>query len=255
MEGEIWKNIPNYEGLYQASNLGRIKSLERLVNYKIDGFYRKVSCRILSQSNIRGWLHCSISANGGNRSIHVARLIALSFIPNPENKPTVNHKNRIKNDNRIENLEWATAKEQTKNIFDVGGRKTQSGENHWKSMRVYQYNVNGELVSEHETATSAAKKFNSKASTICDCCNGRWKSAHGYIWSYKLLDKKYFDSLKIGHSTKIRTILKYDLYGNLLEEYQNKKIAAKINKCDIAGIRNCCIGNRDSYKGFVWKYK
>jgi hypothetical protein len=255
MEGEIWKPIIGYEGYYLASNFGRIKSVERYVGYKIDGFMRIVSERIMSQITVKGWKYCSISKNGSNRSIHVARLIALAFIPNPENKPTVNHKNRVKDDNRLENLEWATHKEQTKNILDVGGRDTKSGIDHWNSKLVYQYNIIGELIKIHDTATSAAKIFNSKPSTICDCCNGRWKSAHGYIWSYVELNSSYFKSIKIGHTTKPKKILKKDFNGNILDEYENTRMAARVSGLGIDGIRDCCIGNRDNYKGFIWSYE
>lgn len=109
-EKEQWKDIDGYEGYYQISNLGRVKSLER----KVVGYYgadRTLKERIKSLQKSDGYLTVSLSKNGKNKRYKIHRLLAKAFIPNPENKKCINHKNGIKTDNRIENLEWVTRKE------------------------------------------------------------------------------------------------------------------------------------------------
>lgn len=119
---EIWKDIPNYKGLYQVSNLGCIKSLERIVKRPQHGAY-SVSDRIRSSSVRNGYLQIILSANGKKTSYSIHRLVAELFIPNPDNKPCVNHKNGIRNDNSVENLEWCSYSENMKHCYNVLGRK------------------------------------------------------------------------------------------------------------------------------------
>lgn len=110
MDKEIWKDIKGYEGLYQVSNLGRVKSLER-----------KMRCRkckkIIKTATItnKGYYRLSLCKNGKTKFYHIHRLVAQAFIPNPDNKPTVDHIDRNKLNNNVSNLRWATYNEQNKN--------------------------------------------------------------------------------------------------------------------------------------------
>lgn len=112
---EIWKDIPNYEGLYQASNLGRIKSLKRKgAKEKIlKGFYDEF-----------GYLRVALCKNNEIKKYKVHRLIAITFISNPNNYKQVNHDNGIKDDNRVENLEWCTPSYNTKHSYINNLNKT-----------------------------------------------------------------------------------------------------------------------------------
>lgn len=106
---EIFKDIKGYEGLYQISNLGNVKSLK---------FNKQ---RILkSLKNGRGYLNIRLYKNDINKTYSIHRLVALNFIPNPKNKPDVNHINAIKTDNRIDNLEWTTTQENVNHAFKLG---------------------------------------------------------------------------------------------------------------------------------------
>lgn len=101
---EIWKDIKGYEGLYQISSLGRIKSLKRKI-YK-----RKCNDTIVSlKPNNKGYCKVILHNNGKRKAVFVHRLVAEHFIDNPDNLPQVNHKNEIKTDNNVENLEWISA--------------------------------------------------------------------------------------------------------------------------------------------------
>ena len=101
---EIWKDIKGYEGLYQVSNLGRVRSIDRR-----DRLGRHFKGRVLSQCKQRGnYLYVQLQKNGKSKPSKIHRLVAQAFIPNPENKATVNHKYCNKGNNVVENLEWCT---------------------------------------------------------------------------------------------------------------------------------------------------
>lgn len=116
IKGEIWKDIPDFEGIYQASNLGRIKSItsDRATTFGNIGKYGKI-CIMKSYIIKKGYCRISFWKKINNRmnvrGFLVHRLIAKTFIQNPENKRYINHKNGIKTDNRVENLEWVTNQE------------------------------------------------------------------------------------------------------------------------------------------------
>lgn len=108
-----WKPIPGYEGNYEISNHGGIKSIDRITP---QGNF--ISGRDMKLNKRGSYLGIGLR-NRGNKLFYVHRLVAKVFIPNPENKPQVNHINGIKRDNRVQNLEWVTAKENTNHAWDI----------------------------------------------------------------------------------------------------------------------------------------
>lgn len=124
---EHWRDIPGYEGLYQASNFGRVKSLARNIK-NTWGTLSKHKERILRLGKKKGrltsyWM-CSLRKNGVSKSCNVHRLVAILFIPNPLGKKYVNHRNGNGLDNTVGNLEWVTMGENNQHAWDTGSKRT-----------------------------------------------------------------------------------------------------------------------------------
>ena len=131
---EIWKDVVGYEGLYQVSNLGRVKSVDR---YKDNhGTKQLVKEKIkTTRKDKQGYLLLDLYKNNKKKTVRVHRLVAMAFIPNPQNKETVNHIDGNKENNTVENLEWATQKEQNEHIYATGLKPKDSIDKAVKAMR------------------------------------------------------------------------------------------------------------------------
>lgn len=126
---EEWKDIAGFEGMYQVSNMGQVRSLDRVINDR----GRHLKGRVLAQSiGTSGYLHVGPSINGKQPPKYIHRLVAEAFIPNPDSRPHVNHIDGNKQNNHLSNLEWATAKENSQHAW-VTGLANHSGENHASS--------------------------------------------------------------------------------------------------------------------------
>lgn len=110
---EIWRDVVGYEGLYQVSNIGRVKSLPRNGTIKEE---RILKPRITKN----GYLYVHLRNGSISKYVKVHKMVAVAFIPNPENKPQINHINGIKTDNRVDNLEWNTASENMLHAIKLG---------------------------------------------------------------------------------------------------------------------------------------
>ena len=177
MKNEIWKDVAGYEGLYQVSSEGRVKSLERKVP-KGDG-ERTVKERILKPSDdCRGYLRVDLRDGDKQKHFKVHRLVCEAFHENPDNKPQVNHINEIKTDNRASNLEWATARENS----NFGTRNERLGKA--QSKPVAQYAQDGELIKIWPSAREFERQTGFSHGYICNSANGKRKQAYGFIWKY-----------------------------------------------------------------------
>ena len=172
MKLEEWKNIEGYEGLYQVSNMGRIKSL-RYNNTKESRIMTPVITR-------NGYLMVVLCVNKKQKGFCVHRLVANTFIPNIEMKSQVNHINGIKTDNRVENLEWVTPKENTNKAYETGLKKT--GKYLYNTRWIYQFDLNMNFIKKWESMTQASKELGINQGDISKCCNGKRNNCGNYIW-------------------------------------------------------------------------
>lgn len=184
---EIWKDIEGYEGLYQVSNLGRIKSLEKMVVSKNHSIQKRKERIIKSSPNNRGYLKIGLSKNNKRKFYRVHRLVAQAFIPNPDNKPEVNHINEIKTDNRVENLEWMTRKENCNYgtaLERMVNTKIEKGIIEKLCKPVLQYDLDGNFIKEWDSMREAERSGYDRKG-IYKCLRGEQKMSKGYVWKYK----------------------------------------------------------------------
>ena len=178
MKIEIWKDIKGYEGLYQVSNLGNIKSLTRLKNNHstLQVINEKLKNTRLSNG---GYLIADLYKNNTSKTLKVHRLVAETFIPNVDNKPTVNHKDGNKLNNVVENLEWATFKEQNKHFYEHNLKSKESINKSIHSMNIVTSKKVKCLTTNtvYNSINEASRSVTVSANLISKCCRGINKSA------------------------------------------------------------------------------
>lgn len=179
---EEWRDIEGYEG-YQISNEGRVRSLDRVITQKTrwnNHITYIVKGKILKGGHFsNGYLFVALGRKSKHFLIH--RLVAESFIPNPENKPCVDHINGNRKDNRVENLRWCDHKENSN--FSIAKNRMKKAQ---ATKTVYQYTLDGKLIKKYNSLNDAARENNYQISNIWSCCShyGRVKTYKGYRWSY-----------------------------------------------------------------------
>jgi hypothetical protein len=194
---EIWKDISGYEGLYQVSNLGRVKSIGRWINGKNKG-KRWQEEKIMKQQLFKcGYLYVCLWKERKMKYCRVHRLVAEAFIPNPNNLPFINHKSEIKTQNNVENLEWCDHKYNV-NYGTARERTIKGLINHSKiSKPVLQIDKNtNEIIAEFPSTMEIERQLGFANTHISNCCKGgyfnndrnKWvnvSQAYGYKWRYK----------------------------------------------------------------------
>lgn len=176
---EEWKDIKGYEGLYQVSNLGRIKCLPKDVVSTKYGHVRHYPERIAKTFTRNGYPSVELSKNGESKKFTVHRLVANAFINNHENKSQVNHIDGNKLNNHVKNLEWVTARENINHAYQNNLR----GDFH-HGIAIEQYSKSGEFIRKYKSINQASKITGIDYSTIKKNCEGIFKQAGGYLWKY-----------------------------------------------------------------------
>lgn len=173
MKEEIWKDIKGYDGLYQVSSFGRIKSLERILS---DGRLWKE--QILNQETNHGYKRVLLVKNGIKKHFRVHKLVAEAFILNVNNHKSINHKDEDKTNNYVDNLEWCSSKYNS----NYGSCKYKIAEK--LSKPVAQYNKNLKLINVYKSLSECGRQTGYGIGYISQCCNGKYYTAYGYIWRY-----------------------------------------------------------------------
>lgn len=166
---EIWKDIKGYEGLYQVSNLGRVKSLTR--TYKCSRIKEHIVEPHIEK--VSGYYKFVLWKQGKFKNHFLHRIVAISFLDNPNNYPIINHIDGDKLNNSIDNLEWCTRKENVQHAYKNGLMTTK---------KVCKCDINDNVIEIYESIKEATRK--NKTTHIVDCCKGKRNTAGGFKWKY-----------------------------------------------------------------------
>ena len=173
---EVWKPITNYEVLYEVSSLGRIKSLNRIIKGRWGR--TEISEKILKPATDKnGYLIVTLCKSGKQKTFKIHQLVAIHFIPNPNNFVAINHKDENPQNNNVDNLEWCDAKYNA----NYGTRNERLSKT--KGSKVKQFDLQGNFIQTYHSVNYAQKTTGIKH--IYDCCNGKLKTSGGYIWRYE----------------------------------------------------------------------
>lgn len=219
---EIWKPIKGFEGKYAVSNRGRVMNLKtgRVLKHRIDGI---------------GYEYVSLCRSNGTKpkNITIHRLIATTFIDNPDNLPEVNHIDECKTNNNIENLEWVSASQNQRHSA------------HTKSCRINQLTLNGELVKEWDSAHEIERELGFANNHIIAVCKGKYKQGYGFKWEYSDPEQQR----KVN-----RPVAALTMDGDLICEYKNAAEAARSLKIRDNAIHYCLKGIYKSTNGLKFIY-
>ena len=163
---EIWKSVVGYEGIYEVSTLGRIRRDGRILKGNI---------------NSHGYISVGLCKHGKRKNVNVHRLVAQTFIPNPENKPWIDHKDTNRINNAVYNLKWCTYSENSRNPITLEKNQVlNNGGNHPKSKKVTCL----ETLEEFDYVRGVEKELGLDHSAVSACCRRRYKQIHGLTFRY-----------------------------------------------------------------------
>lgn len=243
---EIWKDIAGFEGRYQVSNKGNVKSLH----------YRghDVESVMKLSEHHTGYLIVQLGKKPAKVCL-VHQLVAKAFIPLAEGKNFVNHIDGNKHNNCVSNLEWVTTQENITHAIKTGLRNPHNtpkkyGKYNQCSKPVLQYDLNGNFIKKWDCQSDVARAFNVKS--ICSCLDKPTMSLKGYMW------RSYNGTIETKISPcKSRLIPykveQYDMQSNYIKTWDSANIAAKELDISDKGIRDCCYNRQKSCGGYIWK--
>lgn len=259
---EVWKPVRGYEGYYEISNFGKVRSLDRVV--KQGSCMRKVKAKIIKiYIGPYGYPCVSLCRDRKTRCIPIHRLLAKAFIPNPENKPFIDHIDTDKTNYRLNNLRWCTQKENMNNPLTLAfckkrvytkeiiekikktkiARKTKTA-----PKKVYQFDKNGNFIDEFNSIIEAGIKNNISKTLISRCCHKQSMTAGGYLWSF---DKNDVPIYKVTRKN-VKPIYQYDRNGIFIKKWDSVSDAIKATGIVNISRSAKCENPRGKY---LWRYE
>lgn len=262
---EIWKPIEGYEGYFEISNLGRVKSLDRYVicNGHPQHIVEKIKKSIV---NSMGYPCVTLCKNKKSIQTPIHRLLMKAFVPNPENKPAIDHINTIKTDNRLSNLRWVTPKENSNNETTIERFKIDANSELQKQKRliarklsggvtapitVYQYTKEGEFVAVYQSAFEAERATGVHNTAVRYALNDNSKSAGGFLWFTSPQENVIFKR-KLPKNTK--PVIQYSLDGIFIKEWDSLLDASR-NLGYNNNMISKSINQNKPYREYIFKYK
>lgn len=260
-KNEEWRDINGYEGIYKVSSNGRVLYYRKT---RSAGVTTKIPSIRKLKKNKTGYIEVALFKNGKYKHLLVHRLVAEAFIPNPYNLPCINHKNEIKSDNNVENLEWCTYtyNNQYSNIPLLTSKRS--------SVPVLQLTMDGKEINRFDSIREAGLSTGCSANNISNVCRGVMSFTHGYKWEYideakkkkseetrkRLLEKSRKRKEELILQCR-RPVVQYNKDGLLLAEYGSITEAADAVGGYTSYISEFCSGKaktRTCY-GYIFKYK
>lgn len=237
---EEWRDIKGYEGLYQVSNMGRVKCLSRPCGGKHNRFISKIKIMKM-KPNVNGYLQANLHKNGIIKRISVHRLVALAFIPKIDGKDYIDHINSTKIDNRVENLRWCTHQENDSFALAIENKR-----------QAALLRVTDEWRSKMSESLKSYYQNNDLHQTLSERMKNLWQNED---YARHQRDVKNTDEFlnKARHNNKCKVVLQFGLQGNLIQEFYSASEAMRLT--GINKITSCCRGERNKAGGYIWKYK
>ena len=252
---EEFRWIKGFEGYYQISNMGRVYSFPR---------YDENMCRhggifLKQQKRKDGYLTVHLKKHSLRYAKLIHKLVAESFIPNPNHKNQIDHIDADKSNNVVSNLRWCTSMENKANpitynrLIEKSRSNKMLGKKNPFSRAVAQYNLDGDFIAEYESCGDASRQTGVSVDSIQMCASGKHKTGMGYKWKYTsnaICNRKNI----VLYTNKPKAVCKYDKNMTLIEEYASiKEAALKNDRCE-ASIKQA-IRNSGTSNGFFWKLK
>lgn len=178
-----WFPLKNYENLYEITTAGVVRRIAYDVIRPSNTSYKRLPIILKAHYDKDGYLRVTINNGKQSKMKYVHRLVAETFIPNPNNYEQVNHKNGIKDDNRVENLEWCTRSQNIRHRIDVLGVTLRNKKG---SKEVEQYTSDNILINTFPSAKEAGRQLKLSQGHISEVCRGEHKQYKGFIWKYKV---------------------------------------------------------------------
>lgn len=252
---ENFVDIHGYEGLYKVNNKGEILSVR--------------SGNLLKAGrNLQGYMNVSLTKNGKSKTYKVHRLVAVAFIPNPNNYPYINHKDENKANNHVDNLEWCTHKYNINYGTAIERRSKAIEESTVKKRKaVLQLSLRGEIVGEYRSIKEASEKTNIDRKQISNAINHHRRQASGFFWilkdefdkdiDYPSKYKKYSTRHRKqdgGLNPNAKPIAQYSKDGTFIKSWGCIKDAVKALNVNNSTVWRCLQGYKKTGKGYIWRY-